>query len=174
VTIHSSHPFTPAESERDPVRRMRGRVGGTVSLWTTGSADGSRAGLTVSSLMVAPGDPAHILALLDPDSDFAELLAVTRVAVVQLLEWQHQRLAEAFAGQFPAPGGPFRLAEWTDTSWGPRLTDAPTWAGVRLSGDWLAEAGWSVVADGSVEQVDVGPEVAPLIHRRGRYLKPAN
>ena len=32
VTIHAEHPFR--DPEPDPVRRFRGRVGGTVSLWT--------------------------------------------------------------------------------------------------------------------------------------------
>jgi flavin reductase (DIM6/NTAB) family NADH-FMN oxidoreductase RutF len=173
VTIHSSHPFVPPESERDPVRRLRGRIGGAVSLWTTGAADGSRAGLTVSSFLVAPGEPAHVLALVDPDSDFAELLLRTRVAVVQLLAWEQQRLADAFAGQFPAPGGPFRLAEWTSTAWGPRLAGDATWAGIRLTEAAPAEVGWSVVADGVVEHVEIGPETEPLVHRRGRYLKPS-
>jgi flavin reductase (DIM6/NTAB) family NADH-FMN oxidoreductase RutF len=171
VTIHSSHPFVPPESERDPARRLRGRVGGVVSLWTAAS-DGGRAGLTVSSLMVAAGDPAHLLALVDPDSDFVETFLRSRVAVVQLLEWQHQRLADAFAGQFPAPGGPFRLAEWADTRWGPRLAGAPTWAGVRLADHEPLTYGWSVLVDSVVESVEIGAEGSPLVHRRGRYLKP--
>ena len=33
VTIHDEHPFTDPESERDPARRLRGRLGGTVTLW---------------------------------------------------------------------------------------------------------------------------------------------
>jgi flavin reductase (DIM6/NTAB) family NADH-FMN oxidoreductase RutF len=172
VTIHSSHPFVPPESERDPARRLRGRVGGVVSLWTTISDDSGPVGLTVASLMVAAGDPAHVLALVDPDSDFAETLLRTRVAVVQLLEWEHQRLADAFAGQFPAPGGPFRLADWVDTPWGPRLVGASTWAGVRLAGGEPPEYGWSVLADCLIESVEIGPEGTPLVHRRGRYLKP--
>jgi flavin reductase (DIM6/NTAB) family NADH-FMN oxidoreductase RutF len=171
VTIHSEHPFIPPESERDPARRFRGRLGGTVSLWTTGS-DGARAGLTVSSLMVATGAPAHVLALLDPDSSFAEALEITRTAVVALLEWEHQRLADAFAGQFPAPGGPFRLAEWVETPWGPRLASAATWAGVRLTEGPPVDIGWARLADCLVEHIEIGAETAALVHRRGRYRKP--
>ena len=33
MTIHSGHPFPTPD---DPVRRLRGRLGGTVSLWTAG------------------------------------------------------------------------------------------------------------------------------------------
>jgi flavin reductase (DIM6/NTAB) family NADH-FMN oxidoreductase RutF len=171
VTIHSSHPFVPPESERDPARRLRGRVGGVVSLWTAAD-DAGRAGLTVSSLMVAAGNPAHILALLDPDSEFGETFVRTGVAVVQLLEWEHQRLADAFAGQFPAPGGPFRLADWVDTPWGPQLASAPTWAGVRLVDEEPRAYGWSVLADTVIESVEIRPEGVPLVHRRGRYQKP--
>jgi flavin reductase (DIM6/NTAB) family NADH-FMN oxidoreductase RutF len=171
VTIHSEHPFVLPEDERDPARRFRGRLGGTVSLWTAGPAD-ARAGLTVSSFMVASGQPAHILALLDPDSSLAETLRSTGLAVVQLLEWEHRQLADAFAGQFPAPGGPFRLAEWTPTRWGPRLSTAPTWAGVRLAEEPPVDVGWAQLVDCLVEHVEIGVETAPLVHRRGRYHRP--
>lgn len=174
MTIHNEHPFTAPESERDPVRRFRGRLGGIVSLWTTGT-DGSAerpAGLTVSSFLVAVGEPSRMLALVDPDSDFAEAFQRTEVAVVSLLEWEHQQLADAFAGQFPAPGGPFRLGAWAPTPWGPRLTTAATWAGVRLRGGSMPDVGWSALADCVVEHVELGQETAPLVHRRGRYHKP--
>ena len=170
MTIHSDHPFLEPESERDPVRRLRGRLGGTVTLWTCG-ADGDRAGLTVSSLMVANGSPAHALALVDPDSDFADALRTSGTAVVQLLEWPHRDLADAFAGIAPAPGGLFTLGEWEETRWGPRLADTSTWAGVRLDGD-SREVGWSLLVDAVIEHVEVGAERQPLVHRRGRYLRP--
>jgi flavin reductase (DIM6/NTAB) family NADH-FMN oxidoreductase RutF len=169
VTIHSEHPFAEPESERDPVRRLRGRLGGTVTLWTTGEGRG-RAGLTVSSLMVANGDPAHVLALVDPDSDFADAVEDNGTAVVQLLEWPHRDLAEAFAGLAPAPGGPFRMGTWIDTEWGPRLDGASGWAGVRITSQ-QREVGWSLLLDTTVEHVEVGEEREPLVHRRGRYLR---
>jgi flavin reductase (DIM6/NTAB) family NADH-FMN oxidoreductase RutF len=169
VTIHSEHPFAEPESERDPVRRLRGRLGGAVTLWTTGEGR-SRAGLTVSSLMIANGDPAHVLALVDPDSDFADAVEDTGTAVVQLLEWPHRDLAEAFAGLAPAPGGPFRTGTWVDTEWGPRLEGASTWAGVRVTSQ-QREVGWSLLLDMTVEHVEVGEEREPLVHRRGRYVR---
>lgn len=149
---------------------MRGRLGGTVSLWTTG-AGRARAGLTVSSVMVATGDPAHALALVDPDSDLADNVHETGTAVVQLLEWGHRNLAEAFAGVAPAPGGPFRAGSWVDTQWGPRLEGASTWAGVRIAGE-PREVGWSLLVDAVIEHVEIGEETEPLVHRRGRYLRP--
>ncbi len=169
MTIHSDHPFLEPEAERDQVRRLRGRLGGTVTLWTSGEGS-SRQGLTVSSVMLANGEPAHALALVDPDSDFAMAFQDTGRAVVQLLEWSHRDLAEAFAGLAPAPGGVFTLGSWSQTDWGPRLEGTSAWAGVRLDG--AREVGWSLLVDAIVEQVEVGDEHQPLVHRRGRYVRP--
>ena len=167
MTIHSSHPFL--DPEPDPVRRFRGRLGGVVTLWTCGSSS-SRAGLTVSSLMVANGSPAHVLALLDPDSSFLAGLRASTTSVVQLLGWEHRDLADAFAGVAPAPGGPFRMAQWRETKWGPVLADATSWVGVRL--EESRSVGWSELVDCVVEHVEVSDEGAPLVHRRGRYVRP--
>ncbi len=122
--------------------------------------------------MVAAGEPAHLLALLDPDSAFTGALVGARVAVIQLLEWKHRNLADAFAGLFPAPGGVFRLAEWAPTAWGPRLVDTSAWCGVRLSDVEPIEVGWSLLVDVAVEEIHIMDEAQPLIHRRGRYQRP--
>jgi flavin reductase (DIM6/NTAB) family NADH-FMN oxidoreductase RutF len=167
VTIHSTHPF--ADAEPDPVRRLRGRLGGAVSLWTSG-ADRDRSGLTVTSLMLAHGEPAHVLGLLDPDADLTERLVETGFGVVQLLSWPDRDLAEAFAGTAPAPGGPFRMDAFEQTSWGPRLASAATWAGVALVDQ--REVGWSLEVTCRVEEVVVGDDEAPLLHRRGRWVRP--
>jgi flavin reductase (DIM6/NTAB) family NADH-FMN oxidoreductase RutF len=166
VTIHSSHPF--ADPDPDPVRRLRGRVGGAVTLWTAGDGP-DRAGLTVTSLMLANGDPPRVLALVDPDSDLHDALSSTGTAVLQLLTWSHRQLAEAFAGTAPAPGGLFAHAAFEQTDWGPRLADVTTWAGVRLEG--TAEVGWSALVTCVLEHVEVGVDADPLAHRRGRYLR---
>ncbi len=170
MTIHSEHPFADPDPERDPARRLRGRLGGAVTLWTTGSG-AHRAGLTVSSVMVAHGDPARVLALLDPDSDLAEALEHTGTAAVQLLGWEHRELADAFAGVTPAPGGPFRLGSWQETAWGPVLQGVSSWAGVRVAD--ARDVGWSRLVEGVLEQVHLGEETDPLVHRRGRYVRPS-
>lgn len=168
MTIHTDHPF--ADPDPDPVRRLRGRLGGRVSLWTSGTG-ADRAGLTVSSLLVATGEPGHVLGLLDPDSDLAETLLDTGVGVVHLLDQPHRDLAEAFAGLTPAPGGPFRLADWEQTAWGPRLLDAGTWAGVRVAAA-PQPVGWSVLVDAVLDHVVLDEDdAAPLHHRRGRYVR---
>ena len=169
MTIHDTHPF--ADPDPDPARRLRGRLGGAVSLWTAGDlADPhGRAGLTVTSLMLAAGEPTRLLALVDPDSDLADTVADTGRAVVQLLSWEHRGLAEAFAGTAPAPGGPFRQAAFEQIAWGPRLVGATTWAGVRVES--TAGVGWSDLLTCVVEEVVVGEEHDPLGHRRGRWLR---
>jgi flavin reductase (DIM6/NTAB) family NADH-FMN oxidoreductase RutF len=169
VTIHTTHPFLEPEGERDPVRRLRGRLGGTVSLWTAGSAE-DRAGLTVSSWMVAGGEPGRVLALLDPDADLTEALLDTGRGVLQLLTWDDRGLADAFAGTAPAPGGPWRMAAWEATDHGPRLAHAATWAAVTVESDVVV--GWSRLVTCTLDEVVVGEDAVPLVHRRGRYLPP--
>jgi len=166
VTIHAGHPFPTPD---DPVRRLRGRLGGTVSLWTAGD-DADRAGLTVTSWLVAGGDPGRVLALLDPDADLTELLLGTGRGVVQLLSWSERALADAFAGTTPAPGGPWRLADWDDSGRGPRLATAATWALVGV--ETTVEVGWSRLVTCTLDEVVVGDDPEPLVHRRGRYVPP--
>lgn len=173
MTIHSEHPFDTPEGDRDPVRRIRGRIGGAVSLWTAGEGI-ERAGLTVSSYLVATGEPGRVVGLLHADSDLLDRLDETGTAVVALLRSRDERLADAFAGVMPAPGGPFRLTEWEQTEWGPRAVSAMTWMGVRLDPATRHDVGWSVLVEAIVEHAEVGPDETPLVHRRGRYQRPTD
>lgn len=168
MTIHTGHPFADPSGERDQVRRLRARLGATVSLWTAGAA-GAGAGLTVSSLMVARGESDRVLALLDPDSDLADALLETGRGLVHLLRWRHRDLAEVFADLAPAPGGRFRQARFVEDDFGPRLEDATTWMRVRL--EESRPLGWSLLVTTVVDSVEVGEEDDLLVHRRGRYSR---
>ncbi|ROR90466.1 flavin reductase family protein [Nocardioides aurantiacus] len=169
MTIHTAHPF--ADPDPDPVRRLRGRLGGAVTLWTAGDLDGTHAGLTVSSVMVGRGEPGHVLGLVDPDSDFRDVVGATGRAVVHLLQWRHRDLAEAFAGLLPSPGGPFRAAGWEPGSHGPVLLPATSHALVEVVD--VREVGWSDLIDARVVDVVLHEDLDPLEHRRGRYARPA-
>lgn len=164
VTIHSDHPFATPE---DSARRLRGRLGGQVSLWTAG-AGADRAGLTVSSLLVAMGEPSFVVGLVDPDSGLADRLRLDGArCVVQLLSWGHHDTAERFAGSLPAPGGLFVADTWVDTPFGPRLAEVETWADCVVHD--LRDVGWSLEVTCRIESITVGEADDPLLHRRGRY-----
>ena len=166
MSIHDEHPFLPAEGDRDPFRRLRGRLPAAVSVWTTGTGRG-RAGLTVSSMLLAAGEPPRVLALVDEESDLWDERPTT--VVVNLLAPGHGFLADAFAGTAPAPGGPFTLGEWHDETWGPRLVGGAGWLGVRLVDAEPRRVGWGLLLEGVVEHAAVeGDEV--LAHVRGRYV----
>lgn len=166
MTIHTTHPF--ADAAPDPARRLRGRLGGAVTLWTAGD-DAGRAGLTVTSVMLALGPEPTVLALLDPDSDLVDVLRRTGQGVVQVLSWGDRHLAEAFAGTAPAPGGPFRAAPFTEDAAGPRLATAHTWASGRVVGE--REVGWSLEVALALDTIEVGGDGDALLHRRGRFQR---
>lgn len=176
MTIHDEHPFATPEPERDPLRQLRGRLAAPVTIWTTGSG-AQREGWTVSSMLIADGAApgtagraAEVLGLLDEESELAEALRGTATVSVNLLPADREPLAEAFARTMPAPGGPFRMGEWQDTEWGPRLVGVP-WLGARLVGEPVY-AGWALLIRAAIEQLDPAG-AAPAIHHRGRYLDPS-
>lgn len=200
MTIHSEHPFMPAEQDRSPVRRLRGRLASPVTLWTAGGAgsESPRAGLTVSSMLIADGDPGHIVGVIDPLSDVWDSMRASGAAVVTILDWRQRQLADMFGYVAPAPGGPFAAAQWRQSAFGPVLAADPAvdWAGCRLSGEPARELGWgllvtleivevqladsglaaasgadSVAGSTAAQDLPENPPAAPLVHRRGRYLR---
>jgi hypothetical protein len=120
--------------------------------------------------MVAGGEPGRVVALLDPDADLTDVLLETGRGVLQLLTWPDRNLADAFAGTAPAPGGPWRMAEWVATDHGSRLVHATTWATLEVESD--VEVGWSRLVTCTLHEVVVGEETDLLLHRRGRYVPP--
>lgn len=173
--IHGEHPFLPPDRDRDQVRRFRGRLPSAVTLWTAQVPEDSRehpyrAGLPVSSMLVADGEPGYVAGLVDPDSDLWAVLERSGKFVVQVLAWEHRALADAFAGVAPAPGGAFRLGTWVPSDWGPRLESAGTWAGCAVRE--TRSLGWGTLVVGEFAGLHLdGPEgdQDTLVHLRGRY-----
>ncbi|MGV8850701.1 MAG: flavin reductase family protein [Propionibacteriaceae bacterium] len=165
MTIHDEHPFADPPASRDPLRQFRGRLPAPVTVVATGSGS-SRAGLTVSSVLLAPGEPGQLVTLIDPDSDVGSSLEHGTKITVSVLGPDDMYLAEAFAGLAPAPGGRFRLGSWAQTDWGPAIDGAP-WLGAKVTD--LRPMGWSLEVTARVEHVEPAV-IDPLVHVRGRYL----
>lgn len=166
MTIHAGDPFATPEHARSPVRRLRGRLAAAVTLWTAQAPGGRPEGLTVSSTLVADGDPGRLLGLVDEESALWAAASSAGRFAVAVLGPPHRQLADRFAGLLPAPGGPFTGHEWRESGYGPVPADAATWVGCRLAG--ARPVGWALLVEAVVEQVVLGDE-RPLVHYRGRY-----
>lgn len=137
MTIHVENPFADPATERNQVRRFRGRLAAPVTIWASWDGEHRPQGLTVSSLLVAQGEagePGELIGLISPSSDLFDAMTGSSRVAVSVLSWPHRQLADAMAGLTPAPGGPFTLAEWVDTEWGPVLADGVGWLGAVLVG----------------------------------------
>ena len=178
--IHHSDPFAAPPEARSPVRRLRGRLPSPVTLWTAyngtrptapGPAGGTRpagaAGLTVSSTLVADGEPGRVLGLVDEESELWEAASASGRFAVAPLGPAHRQLADRFAGLFPAPGGLFATDDWIGTPYGPVPTEPGDWVGCRLDG--AREYGWALLVEATIEVVELADESVPLLHYRGRY-----
>ncbi|GAA4594946.1 flavin reductase (DIM6/NTAB) family NADH-FMN oxidoreductase RutF [Actinoplanes octamycinicus] len=165
MTIHSTDPFAVPDGEKSPVRRLRGRLAAPVTLWTASGP----AGLTVSSTLVADGDPGRVLGLIDEESDFWDAAErAGRFAVTPLTPADRQ-LADKFAGLMPAPGGLFATGEWRETAYGPVPAHAGAWAGCRLDGS--RPCGWALLVEAVIEEASFPAATPPLVHFRGRYAE---
>ncbi|MFT3889903.1 MAG: flavin reductase [Arachnia sp.] len=169
MTIHSENPFLLPREQRDPARRLRGLMPSPVSIWTSGGGR-AREGWTISSLLVANGDPAELVALVDEDCDWWEVVRDTGRALVNVLGPRQGHIADVFARVAPSPGGPFRVGDWEETEFGPKLTGAAAWAGATLLTDTPEHAGWGLLVRARVEWVEIADDVPALEHRSGRYL----
>jgi 3-hydroxy-9,10-secoandrosta-1,3,5(10)-triene-9,17-dione monooxygenase reductase component len=168
VTIHSSDPFATPEPERSAVRRLRGRLPSSVTLWTA-QREGRPAGLTVSSTVVIDGEPGRLLGVLDDESELYEAIQASGRFAVTPMGIADSQVADRFAGLLPAPGGPFAGLDWTESEFGP-VRPGYTYAGCTL--DAARPMGWGVLVEATVVSVELAEEPRdPLLHHRGRYVR---
>ncbi|MDJ0663826.1 MAG: flavin reductase family protein [Acidimicrobiia bacterium] len=164
--VHEDHPFETPPDQRDPARRFRGRLAAPVTVITSGAGD-HRTGLTVSSLVVAEGDPSRIYFLLGSTTDLFYGLEETGKFVVHILEEGNEAIADIFAGLRPSPGGRFADLDVEQTAWGPVLTDIPNRAYCTFEGG--DEETFFIVAEGAIDKLEMSDLENPLVYFRGRY-----
>jgi 3-hydroxy-9,10-secoandrosta-1,3,5(10)-triene-9,17-dione monooxygenase reductase component len=166
IRIGMQPPFTVPPERRDPARRLRGRLVAPVTVWTAGQLPGG-AGLTVSSVLVAEGQPARLLGLIDPTSAFWEAAQETGAFVVHVLAAGDRALAERFSEIRPPIRGPFERLEVAESPWGPVLGGNRPRAACRLAES--APVGYAELVEGLIEQLEVPDLADPLAYLHGSY-----
>lgn len=158
-------PFATPEAERDPLRRLRGRLASPVTVWTAWDGNRRAVGVTVSSTMIGEGNPPHLFGLLGPLSDVWGVIEATGAWVVHLLSNEQMRLADQMAGRYP--DDPFRGVVITEAAAGPVIGEVHTRVVCGL--DDARETGWSVLVTGRIDSIEMGPSERPLVHYRSGY-----
>lgn len=166
--VHDENPFVTPADQRDPARRLRGRLAAPVTVITAGEGE-QRTGLTVSSLVVAEGEPSRLYFLLGSTTDLFYVLEKTGKFVVHVLESGDQAIADVFAGLRPSPGGKFVDLEVEQSEWGPVLSDVGTRAYCSFEGG--DEETYFIVAEGTIDKIEISNIEDPLVYFRGRYRK---
>jgi 3-hydroxy-9,10-secoandrosta-1,3,5(10)-triene-9,17-dione monooxygenase reductase component len=166
IRVGSSPPFAVPPERRDPARRLRGRLVAPVTVWTAGRPPGG-AGLTVSSVLVAQGEPARLLGLIDPTSALWQAAQETGAFVVPVLGVGDRFLAERFSEVRPPIRDPFERLEVAASPWGPVLGGSRPRAACRLAGS--APVGHAELVEGVIEQLELPDPGGPLAYLHGRY-----
>lgn len=167
MTVHDEHPFLDPEADREPVRRFRGRLSAPVTVVTAGGP-GAWAGLTVSSIIVAEGDPALVHFLCGFENELWDAIVDTERFVVHILEEQHREMADVFAGIRPSPGGPFSGLVVDDSEYGPVIESVGSRAYCRYAGH---REGFNYgLVDGEIDDITLSDLKHPLNWFRGDYL----
>jgi 3-hydroxy-9,10-secoandrosta-1,3,5(10)-triene-9,17-dione monooxygenase reductase component len=166
IRIGTAHPFATPPERRDPARRLRGRLVAPVTVWTAGRPPGG-AGLTVSSLLVAEGEPARLLGLIDPTSAFWEAMREAGTFVVHVLAAADRPLAERFSENRPPIRGAFDGLAVSPSRWGPVLGRVRPRAACRLAGS--TTVGYAELVEGVIEQLELHDLDDPLAWLHGAY-----
>lgn len=166
MSIHEEHPFKTPEAQRDPVRRLRGRLSAPVTIVTAGSGK-QRTGLTVSSLVVAEGEPGHIAMLVGSDADLLDVITETGRFVVHILTADDRALSDVFAGIRPSPGGLFAGLGAEDSAHGPVIGRLANRASCSLVE--VREIGFTNLVIGSIDRIEIDDLTNPLTYFRGTY-----
>jgi 3-hydroxy-9,10-secoandrosta-1,3,5(10)-triene-9,17-dione monooxygenase reductase component len=167
ASLRYGNPWADPPTARDSLRRLRGHLVLPVTVWLAGGTapDSPPVGLTISSVLLAQGEPPVLAGLVSPSSDLADRLAAPPGRfVVHLLAAAHRRLAQHFAGDVPAPP---ELLATTPSDHGPLLVAV----GDRILCHAVSvkDFGWSLLAEAEVDGVEVADAAKGLAWFHGAF-----
>lgn len=158
-------PWATPPDERDPLRRLRGRLVLPVTVWVAGPGPRAMTGLTISSVLMSQGQPPMVAGLVSLTSDLGDALAQNGARfVLHVLAASHKRLAQHFSGDLPAP---LELLAAEQSSYGPLLNAVPDRALCEVTA--TKTFGWSLLVEARVDEAQVGGEGRGLGWWRGAY-----
>ena len=137
-----------------------------MTIVTSGGPE-DRTGLTISSIVVAEGEPALVHFLLGSTTDLRHALEEHRTFIVHLAQKEHRELADRFSLVRPSPGGLFAGLDFTDTEYGPELGVMET--RVYCSYAEHRQSGHSLLVKGRIEDLALHDLANPLTYFRGEY-----
>jgi 3-hydroxy-9,10-secoandrosta-1,3,5(10)-triene-9,17-dione monooxygenase reductase component len=169
ASLRYGDPWAAAPEARDPVRRLRGRLVMPVTIWLAQPPGGGAkpVGLTISSVLLAQGEPAMLAGLVSPDHQLGELLSAGGVGtafVVHVLGAGHRRLAQHFAGEVPAPE---EMLAVSGSPHGPVLDAVTERLFCRTVS--MKPLGWSLLVEAEVGLVEAGAPGRGLAWYHGSY-----
>ena len=121
----------------------------------------------MSSVLVAEGEPARLLGLIDPTSALFEAAQETGAFVVHVLAAGDRALAERFSEIRPPIRGPFDGLQVAESPWGPVLGGSRPRAACRLAGS--TPVGYAELVEGMIEQLELVDLEDPLAYLHGGY-----
>lgn len=166
-SLHYGHPWSGPPEGRDPLRRLRGHLVLPVTAWLAGPGDGTAPliGLTISSVLFSPGEPAMVAGLVTPESDLAEMVgSAPGRFVVHVLGSAHRRLAQHFSGELPAPQ---EMLAARPSGHGPLLDAVADRALCHTVS--IKAFGWSLLVEAEVDEVHVGAAGKGLAWYHGSF-----
>ena len=158
----------PAEDLPGLMRGWRRRWASGIGVATTVSGSGAFRGITLTAVMPVALDPPILALSLMADGDFLAVLRQAGRCAVQILDRDHDFLADRFAGRAPLPDGRFGGVPHTVVDGLPVLSRVLAWVSgevdrVEAYGDHALVL--LRVIDGSLgEDTD-----DPLLTYEGRY-----
>lgn len=167
ATLRYGNPWDDPPSARGPLRRLRGHLVLPVTIWLAGNVDEGPplTGLTVSSVLISPGEPPFLAGLVTPTSDLADMLGHSSDRfVVHLLNAGHRRLAQHFAGDLTAPD---ELLVASNSLHGPLLAAVGDRLLCRTTS--VKAFGWSLLIEAEIEGAQVAEAGKGLAFYHGAF-----
>lgn len=139
-----------------------------MTVWTTHTDATGPAGITVASILVAEGQPAMVLGLIDPLATFADAVVDSGRFVVHVVAEAQAKLADQLAGRSPTALDRFDDLEVSQSPWGPVVQELTS--RVYCSVLDATETGESTLIRAAVDEIELsGTPPAPLVYVRGFY-----